>query len=183
MKKKYIAMAIFFGLYFVTIVFEYNEDKTLYLNDKAYEVVPAVKFEASLDPSRYVYQNSSWEVVSQKKPIVKKEVLTIKEQAPIKVDMTTFPIRICEDKDCYEFIAFKNDFIILYGKKLDNSIGFINASVGDQLNYRISIKNKSNKNIEFYDNEMNQTVSINLFDINVSMYKPKEDMENINDKN
>ncbi|MDF1881744.1 hypothetical protein JHD50_10615 [Sulfurimonas sp. MAG313] len=86
-----------------------------------------------------------------------------------------------QKKDCYEFIAFSTNTIVFFGKKSDGVQGFIHIKVGDNLSDRIEIKKQDNKNIEFFDNDLNQSFFIKIFDINTSLYIPKEIEETKND--
>jgi len=182
-KKTYGVMTAFFLLYIISIIFEYNKEKKLISENEAYEIVSELKYDAQFNSQAYLFDNSAWQVISQKKEksIDNNNTETVKI-VPITIDKSIFPMRVCEKDDCYEFIAFKNDLMVFYGKKSDGTDGFINTRVGDSLNTRIMIKSRSSKGVEFFDNELNVTIAINLFDINISMYEIKEKMEIKNEK-
>ena len=183
MKKVYLVMAVFFIVYLLKIYFDYHTEKNLQTGSNQYTVVSEIEFNADIDDKNYIFDNKAWNVKSQKKiKTTVDENKTNEKTVPIKIDKNKSPITICDKDECYEFIGLNDKVMVFFGKKKSGALGFINALAGDSLNERISILSRSNKSIELFDTDLNQTLMIDLFDINVSMYKPKEEMETKNEK-
>ncbi|MDF1881743.1 hypothetical protein JHD50_10610 [Sulfurimonas sp. MAG313] len=102
-KKVYLSLFIFFLLYAVNIMFDNLQGKDSLSRDNSYQVLPAIVFEVVFKDENYVFKNSAWTVVSQKKKLTAEEEAALaaklrNEVIAIKVDTTKSPITICAKK-------------------------------------------------------------------------------------
>ncbi|HIP37553.1 MAG TPA: hypothetical protein EYG85_11945 [Crocinitomix sp.] len=179
MKKLYFLSIIIFLIYALTVYEEYGEVKKMSNRDFRSKKILVIENKIEFNVSSYIFQHTAWNL---EKKIEKEALLNIninKNRQPgialkIHVDKTTSPIQICDGTECYEFIAIKNDKLIVYGKNKKKKKTFIALSVNSKLNKRLTLHKLASTSFSLYDSEFDELITLSMFDINLSKYKVKD---------
>lgn len=176
MKKAYLIVSIVFLLYGINLYFEHKQERKLPRQESRYSTDNPIQYSLEFNSSSYIFKNRAWDIKDEKIEDLNQSSIDDNKVVEITVYRKSSPIKICEASHCYELIALKNSLILLYGKEkvTDKKERFISLRVGEYLGNRIRLESLENSKIKLCDSEFNKTVTINMFDINVSEYEPKK---------
>jgi len=183
MKYFYISIAIYLLVQTLSLYYNYSKMETTTNIEIELENINAINTKVRLQEKSYIFTDRAWNIQRKKinKFSNKDKNSTIKK--PLKINFNVNPIIICDNKKCFEFIGFKNTSALFYGSIDENDTKkFFKLNTHDFLSQQILITKIDRHTIEFYDLDYNKTQKINLFDFNISKYKPVDtkDIKNEN---
>lgn len=177
MKKVYFLGIGIFLIYAFNLYGKYKEIKVLSTNNSSYDDIVVIENGTKFNLSSYIFQHSAWNL---EKKIDKEALLRANKNKKsdvilnISVDKTKSPIQICDGVECYEFIAIKNNKLIIYGKGKKSEKTFISLEPNEKLNKRLTLHKLESTSFSLYDDEFEELITLSMFDINLSKYKTKD---------
>jgi len=184
MRYKIIFVLIFILLYLLNIYIDYiplNQKRKVYLKDLDISIVDINKT-VWVDTNNF-FSTSFHDWGLKKSSLLKKREKNIKEKSKkdnklLKIKDKNFDIKnrvVCLDKECWEFmgiIKIGNSLgVTLLSKKKNSKLKTF--KVGDLLLNNLKIIDINQETLLLLDMKKNKKISLKLFDVDISKYKPK----------
>ena len=175
MKNFILLSSLFFLFYTFNIYQSYTSKINNKTTNTSYQSNQVTKCTLNLDKKEYIFKDSAWSIKRKKVITVKTDDINDSILNPLRIDISSSPILICETKKkCFEFIALENNKAIFYGIKEGNTSSFIILDINESIDKRIILQKITPQAIELLDTDLNQTHVIKMFDINITKYKAKD---------
>ena len=178
MKLIYSLISISLLLYGIVIFSNYFEKTTDIKQIDSYNTVLPLKKYLDFNASAYIFKEAAWGL-KPKKIVIEKEDKNSTKTQPFILDKQNYPIKLCSNKRCFEFMAIKNNSVLFYGPDKNNTVRFLKLDINQTLENRLQLKSINTQEIKIVDLLFNKEIDIKMFDVNVSQYR----VDTIKEKN